>query len=89
MFPRRENATNEELILTIINIQAHLQRYGESHTNWHETLNEVIDRLKEKTSVLDEMKSEIERLPITDTAVRLVTEVIDKYTEQDKEEAEE
>lgn len=45
-FPRREDATNEELILTIIQIQGWLERYGKSHTNWHETLNEVIERLK-------------------------------------------
>ena len=29
--------------------------------------------------VLDKIRAEIERLPITDTAVRLVTEIIDKY----------
>ena len=29
--------------------------------------------------VLDKIRSEIERLPITDTAVRLVTEILDKY----------
>ena len=44
-FPRREEATNKELILTIIEIQGYLSRYGKSHTNWHETLNEVIERL--------------------------------------------
>jgi len=44
-FPRREDATNKELILTIIEIQGYLLRYGKSHTNWHETLNEVIERL--------------------------------------------
>ena len=41
-FPRREEATNKELVLTIIEIQGYLSRYGKSHTNWHETLNEVI-----------------------------------------------
>lgn len=45
-FPRREDATNKELILTIIEIQGYLSRYGKSHTNWHETLNEVIERLE-------------------------------------------
>lgn len=45
-FPRREEATNKELILTIIEIQGYLARYGKSHTNWHETLNEVIERLE-------------------------------------------
>lgn len=45
-FPRREEATNKELILTIIEIQGYLSRYGKSHTNWHETLNEVIERLE-------------------------------------------
>ena len=47
-FPRREEATNKELILTIIEIQGYLARYGRTHTNWHETLNEVIERLEEK-----------------------------------------
>lgn len=47
IFPRLEDATNKELILTIIDIQAHLMRYGRTHTNWHETLNEVIARLEE------------------------------------------
>lgn len=46
MFPRRDDATNKELILTIIDIQGYLSRYGKSHTNWHETLNEVIERLE-------------------------------------------
>ncbi len=30
-------------------------------------------------SVLDRIKSEIEQLPITDTAVRLLGDIIDKY----------
>lgn len=39
--------TNKELILTIIEIQGKLTRYGMGvHEHWHETLNEVIDRLK-------------------------------------------
>lgn len=46
IFPRRDDATNKELILTIIEIQGYLSRYGKSHTNWHETLNEVIERLE-------------------------------------------
>lgn len=46
-FPRREDATNKELMLTLIEIQAFLARYGKSHTNWHETLNEVIERLEQ------------------------------------------
>ena len=49
-FPRRKEATNKELILTIIEIQGYLSRYGKSHTNWHETLNEVIERLEQKES---------------------------------------
>lgn len=50
MFPRRADATNKELILTIIDIQGFLTRYGKSHTNWHETLNEVIERLERAES---------------------------------------
>ena len=49
-FPRREEATNKELVLTIIEIQGFLSRYGKSHTNWHETLNEVIERLEQAES---------------------------------------
>jgi hypothetical protein len=49
-FPRREEATNKELILTIIEIQGYLSRYGRLHTNWHETLNEVIERLERAES---------------------------------------
>lgn len=48
IFPRREEATNRELILTIIEIQGWLARYGKSHTNWHETLNEVVARLEDE-----------------------------------------
>lgn len=33
----------------------------------------------EVNDVLDKIKTEIEQLPITDTAVRLVTEILDKY----------
>jgi hypothetical protein len=51
MFPRRENATNDELILTIIEIQGWLSRYGRQHTNWHETLNEVINRLEKQKAI--------------------------------------
>ena len=50
IFPRREDATNKELILTIIKIQGYLARYGQTHTNWHETLNEVIARLEPQES---------------------------------------
>lgn len=55
-FPRRDDATNKELILTIIEIQGYLSRYGESHTNWHETLNEVIERLEQAESESQESK---------------------------------
>lgn len=51
MFPRRENATNDELILTIIEMQGWLSRYGKSHTNWHETLNEVVARLEKQKPI--------------------------------------
>ncbi len=34
-------------------------------------------------SVLDKIKEEVEQLPITDTAVKLVVEVIDKYVNGD------
>lgn len=58
-FPRREEATNKELILTIIEIQGYLSRYGKSHTNWHETLNEVIERLEQTES---EIKNDIKKV---------------------------
>lgn len=39
--------SNKELILTIIEIQGFLSRYGKTHTNWHEALNETIDKLSQ------------------------------------------
>lgn len=51
IFPRREEATNNELISTIIEIQGWLSRYGNPHTNWHETLNEVIGRLEKQKAI--------------------------------------
>lgn len=39
--------SNKELILTIIEIQGFLSRYGKTHTNWHETLNETIEKLSQ------------------------------------------
>lgn len=39
--------SNKELIMTIIEIQGFLSRYGKTHTNWHETLNETIDKLSQ------------------------------------------
>ena len=46
-YPRREDATNEELITTIIQIQGYLGGLGANvHNNYHETLNEVIERLE-------------------------------------------
>ena len=33
----------------------------------------------DKNAVLDEIRAEVEQLPITDTAIKLVTEIIDKY----------
>lgn len=62
MFPRREDATNKELIMTIIDIQGYLSRYGRSHTNWHETLNEVIERLEQAESAPQESKEVPQRV---------------------------
>lgn len=62
IFPRREDATNKELIRTIIDIQGYLSRYGSSHTNWHETLNEVIARLEQAESVPQESKEVPQRM---------------------------
>ena len=46
-YPRRGDATNAELITTIIHIQGYLGRLGANvHNNYHETLNEVIERLE-------------------------------------------
>lgn len=83
-FPRREEATNKELILTIIEIQGYLSRYGKSHTNWHETLNEVIERLERAES---EKKEEISK----DDARKIVHDTIydffdDSETFNDKDE---
>lgn len=55
IFPRREEATNKELILTIIEIQGYLSRYGKTHTNWHETLNEVAARLEPRERLSEQI----------------------------------
>ena len=34
---------------------------------------------EDKIQVLDKIRAEVEKLPITDTAVKLVTEILDKY----------
>jgi hypothetical protein len=34
---------------------------------------------EDKIQVLNKIKAEVEKLPITNTAVRLVTEILDKY----------
>lgn len=60
IIPRREEATNKDLILTIIEMQGWLARYGKSHTNWHETLNEVIARLEDKEIIARLEESEDE-----------------------------
>lgn len=62
MFPRRDDATNKELILTLIDIQGYLSRYGKSHTNWHETLNEVIERLEQVEGEPQESKEVPQRM---------------------------
>lgn len=62
MFPRRDDATNKELILTLIDIQGYLSRYGKSHTNWHETLNEVIERLEQVEGEPQESKEAPQRM---------------------------
>lgn len=33
----------------------------------------------EQEPIIDKIRAEIEQLPITDTAIRLVTEILDKY----------
>lgn len=62
IFPRRDDATNKELIMTLIDIQGYLSRYGRSHTNWHETLNEVIERLEQAESAPQESKKVPQRM---------------------------
>ncbi len=62
MFPRRDDATNKELILTLIDIQGYLSRYGKSHTNWHETLNEVVERLEQVEGEPQESKEVPQRM---------------------------
>jgi hypothetical protein len=62
IFPRRDDATNKELILTLIDIQGYLSRYGKSHTNWHETLNEVIERLEQVEGEPQESKEVPQRM---------------------------
>lgn len=60
-----------------------LPNYSESdREKVREDLEELFDlaiKALEQESILDKIRAEIERLPITDTAVRLVTEILDKY----------
>lgn len=59
----------------------------------YKTFEEVIDdwnrnKKKEKNikaDVFDKIRAEIERLPITDTAIRLVDEILDKYKAESEE----
>ena len=48
-------------------------------------LDYVIKQKYIEREALDKIRAEIERLPITDTAVRLVTEIIDKYKAESEE----
>jgi len=43
-------------------------------------------QLESDLTILDKIRAEIQKLPITDTAVRLVTEVLDKYKAESEEE---
>lgn len=52
---------------------------------WSKVIRNTVEEMKQEyieREVLDKVRSEIERLPITDTAVRLVTEILDKYKEE-------
>ena len=48
---------------------------------------EIVRKYKEQESILDKVRAEIKQLPITDTAIKLVEAVIDKYKaeSEDKE----
>ena len=48
-------------------------------------MKNALEKAKPLPEVLDKVRAEIEQLPITDTAVRLVTEILDKYKSEDKE----
>ncbi len=48
----------------------------------HDVLQVCAEVLRQD-SALDKIKEEVKQLPITDTAVKLVTEVIDKYINRD------
>ena len=80
-FPRREEATNKELILTIIEIQGYLARYGRTHTNWHETLNEAQARLGSGTRIIFPRRKDAtnKELILTIIDIRDHIERYDKY----------
>lgn len=44
------------------------------------------EKVLEQEDVFDKIKAEVEKLPVTDTAVRLVTEILDKYKAESEEE---
>ncbi len=77
IFPRREDATNKDLVLTIIEIQGYLSRHGKSHTNWHETLNEVIARLKKEPSRdMEEIKEIMECAVDAETKCKMISNIL-------------
>ena len=49
-------------------------------------LYSVIKQKYIEREVLDKIRAEIEQLPITDTVIRLVTEIIDKYKAESEDE---
>lgn len=56
----------------------HCIKCAEKHRQFAEWLKDY-KRLLEQEPILDKIRAEVEQLPITDTAVRLVTDIIDKY----------
>ena len=48
-------------------------------------LGAYLDGYEKGIEILDKIRAEVEKLPITDTAVKLVTEILDKYKAESEE----
>lgn len=72
-----ENMTREEREVAIEKLKADI-KYWENTSVSTDHLHMAIKAL-EQESILDKIRAEIEQLPITDTAIRLIGDIIDKH----------
>ena len=64
IFPRKKEKTNDELAITLIEIQGYLMGLGAGvHKEWHEQLNEIRARLEAVEEVKEKMCDHFCRVP--------------------------